>query len=184
MTTPPSVSRILVGSMALLSLGVAGCLMQASYSAMITTADGSTVEAPLGDTKMDVGDGTVTVNRFQYVPQLLPDKSKGMVMTFEAVFKEGVKPVSIIVEDITEAPILPVLNETKPKLTKDAHWVGVTTAKHADDVTFEWMLNLDNSVRVYRFTIDATDGKVHVLRVPVFVPGQMKYFVRSQLGVG
>ena len=184
MTTPQFLSRILAGSLAVLALGTGGCLMQASYSAMVTTADGTTVEAPLGDTKPSVGDGTVTVNRFQYVPQLLPDKSKGIVMTFEAVFDDGALPGSILVEDITEAPIFAVLNETHPKMVKSTHWIGVTTPKHLDDPTYEWMLNLENTVKVYRFTITTNDGKVHVLRVPVFVPSQMKYFVRTQIGAG
>jgi hypothetical protein len=184
MTTPQTPPLILAGALSLLSLGIGGCLMQANYSAMVTTADGATVEAPLGDSKLNVTDGTITVNRFQFVPQLLPDKSKGIVMTFEADFKDGALPSSIVVEDVSEAPILQVLYEAKPKMIKETHWIGVTTAKHLDDVTYEWMLNLDNTVRVYRFTITTADGKTHVLRVPVFVPGQMKYFIRTQLGVG
>jgi hypothetical protein len=184
MATPQFLPRILAGALAVLSLEAGGCLMQANYSAMVTTADGTTVEAPLGNTKLEVGDGTVTVNRFQYVPQLLPDKSKGIVMTFEVVFKDGVLPRSIIVEDITDAPILMVLNESHPRMVKDTHWIGVSTAKHIDDPTYGWMLNLENTVKVYRFTIATNEGKVHVLRVPVFVPSQMKYFVRAQIGTG
>jgi hypothetical protein len=179
--TPPSL-RFLAAAAASSLLLAAGCLMQPSFSAKISTADGQEIEAPLGQKNLDIGDGAVEVVRFQYTPFVFPDKTRGILMSFEADLKGGARPSSIVIVDVTEAPIIPIYASKAVPVLKDGHrWLAATEPDHITEARYHFLENLDNSVRVYRFTFTMADGSIHVLWVPIFVPGEMKGFMRKQM---
>ena len=181
MNNPPSIP--LAASLALASLCLAGCLMQASYEVSVTTADGVTLQVPLSRTfKVDAGDDAVKFFNFKFTPG-----SEGEVKTFGYAFAlkflGGHVPTQIVVEDDTEQPILQLFNDPAPKLNQSKVWVGRSKGFNPADEHINWVNTLDNGVRVYRFTITMTDGSVHIIRAPIFVPGEAKAMFRAELGL-
>jgi hypothetical protein len=98
--------------------------------------------------------------------------------------RNGAKPVAVAVDDVTDMPILSIITDNAPVLTKDNVWNNVSLPHHPVDEYAKWMLTLENSIRVYRFTVKMADGTTHVLWYPIFVPTNMKSFMRGQLGAG
>ncbi len=180
---PSLSSRCLPCLLAAVSLGAAGCLMQASFTGNVTTADGVKLDVPLTVAKQDVHDDAVSVKNFQFAPWKMED-GKGVAFAFQLKLVHGTKPLSVAVDDVTEAPILSLFTDKAPILSKDNLWSGVSPPHHAVDEYAKWMMTLENSIRVYRFTLKLEDGTTHVLWYPIFVPTNMKAFMRSQLGVG
>jgi hypothetical protein len=180
---PSAVSRILPGALAAVSLAMAGCLLQANYSASVTTADGVQIEVPLSRDPVVIDDGTVSVKRFQFAPLPL-DKGKGLGFAFMLGFKEGTRPVAIAVDDVSDTPILSVYTDNAPKLSNKNTWSGGSPPRAPADDLVKWLMTLENCVKVYRFTVKLADGTTHVLRYPIFAPAAMKAYMRAQLGVG
>ena len=170
---------------ALVALGLLGaCQMQPSVSVRIQAADGQTLDVPLSSAPEPVTDGVVTVKNLQFAPwDMGKDKPKAITFTFVVGFAEGSEPASILVEDFTEQPVITIFDDPKAHTVKDHLWGAVTRPYDPHDEHVKWILNLDNNVRVYRFTVKLRDGTTHVLLKPIFVPAQMKEFMRTQLGV-
>jgi len=176
------VSRSLPGVVAAVSVAVAGCLMQPSYSAKVTTADGALIEVPLSTGRMDIRDDEISVKVFQFLPWTI-EKDKGLAYAFQLEFKAGSKPVAVSVDDVSDTPILSIYTDNAPVLHKNNIWAGISPPHRATEDTVKWILNMDNTVKVYRFTVKLADGTTHVLRYPIFAPAYMKAFMRGQLGV-
>ncbi len=165
-------------------LAASGCQLQPSVSAKVTTADGEMIEVPLESGNAPVTDGIITVKNFQFAPwDMGPNKPKAITFTFVIGFKDGYEPASVLLEDFTEQPILQVFSDPKTHPTKNHLWGAVSTPYAPQDPHINWMLDLDNSIRLYRFTVKLRDGTTHVLLKPMFVPGQMKLFIRTELGI-
>ncbi|HEY4990171.1 MAG TPA: hypothetical protein VII09_10210 [Opitutaceae bacterium] len=174
---------VLVVFVALASLALSGCVMQPDVSATALTADGEKIEVPLTTQPVPVTDGTITIPLFRFAPwDMGKDKPKALVFNFIVEFKPGSVPTSILIEDFTEMPILQIYRDDKPKLLRNT-WGAVSATFAPQDEHVKWVLTLDNNVRVYRFTIKLTDGTTHVLLKPVFVPGNMKQYMRAELGL-
>jgi len=155
--------------------------MQANYSANITTADGVLIEVPLSREAVVVDDGVVSINRFQF-PVVPMGGGKGVAFGFEVHFKEGARPVSISIDDVSDAPIMGVFTDNAPVLGKNSTWHALSAPHDKADVLIKWMMTLDNTVQVYRFTVRLADGTTHVLRYPIFAPAPMKAYMRTQIG--
>ena len=159
--------------------------MQASYSVSVTTADGVTLEVPLS-AKFEVPqyaiDDFVEVKNFRFMP-LNVESVRTMAYEFALHFKRGCKPASIVVEDDTEDRIWSLYEDRAPKLLKGDFWIATTPGFNPNEERMNWLNTLDNGVRVLRFTVTLTDKSVHVLRLPIFVPGQAKAIFRSELGI-
>jgi hypothetical protein len=178
-------SRVLL-TVALLALLVGGssCLMQPSVSVRITVADGSSMDVPLTEVPPPVTDGVVTIRNFQFAPwDMGKDKPKAIVFSFAMAFAAGSAPESIRVDDFTEEPILEIFTDPHGRVGKDGLYGGISKPFAPDDEHVKWIMNLDNNVRVYRFTVKLKDGTTHVLLRPIFVPAPMKDFIRNQLGI-
>ncbi len=170
--------------LALLSAALCGCQISPSVSAKVTTAEGETIEVPLESGNTPVSDGVITVRLFQIGPwDMGPNKPKAVIFSFIVEFKEGADPKTVVVDDITEAPIMRIFADMKAHIVKDHIWGGVSTPYAPQDEHAKWLLNLDNSIRLYRFTVVLQDGTTHMVMKPMFFPGQMKSYVRTQLGV-
>ena len=176
-------ARSLAAASAALALVCGGCLMQASYSVKVTSADGVDMEVPLSmKWELNTGDDAVAVRNFRLVP-LIKDLDKAMGYFFELEFLKGARPVSIVVDDDSEAPILGLIVDKSPKLVRTNFWQAASPPYNPNDEHMTWVQTLDNSVRVFRFTVVLTDGTTHVLRMPFFVPGPTKQMFRAELGL-
>jgi hypothetical protein len=182
LATPRAATLGILGMLAAASIGAAGCLLQASFAAKVTTADGVEIEVPLSTAVTEISDGPVKIKNFRFMPMKM-EVGNGIVFAFQLNFEQGAKPASITVDDITDDPILNVYNDNAPVLTKGNNWNAVSHAHSPADEYAKWLMTLDNTVKVYRFTVKMADGTTRILRYPVFVPAQLKKFVRAQLGV-
>ena len=175
---------VLAGALAIALLGLAGCVLQQDVAARVTTVDGQVVDLPLTTLPTPVGDGVVTVQSLQIAPWDI-DKEKGkaktLAFTFVVQFAEGSKPAVITIEDVTEAPILPIFEDRAPKTVKNNLWGAVSSPIGPHDAHVNWLLTLDNSIRVYRFTVKLADGTTHVLYKAIFLSAPMKNYIRSIL---
>jgi hypothetical protein len=169
-------------ALAAASLGLSGCVVSPDVSARVTTADGQVVDLPLTSAPTPITDGVVTVQSIQIGPWEVKDgKAKTLAFTFVVQFQQGTAPAVITVEDVTEAPIIPIYEDRNAKIVKDNLWGAVSSPVGPHDAHVNWLLTLDNSIRVYRFTVKLTDGTKHVLLKPIFMSGGMKAYVRSVL---
>jgi hypothetical protein len=176
-------SRTLAAVLGGLTLAVSGCLLQADYSIKITTGDDVVMEVPVtAKTQINASDDAVKVVNFRFVP-LSKDLDKAMGYLFELQFLGGSRPSSILVDDVSEAPILSILEDKAPKMIKNDHWVGTSMPYNPADVHLAWVTTLDNGVRVFRFTVKLTDGTTHVLRLPILMPANTKGIFRYELGI-
>jgi hypothetical protein len=181
----PRLSRWTLASAALALLMLpAGCLMHPTWDATATTADGVVVDVPVGSFKVDVTDEVVEVVKLQFLPLTNKDGSKRLAVIFEVVFHGGAKPVSIVINDVTEAPILQVFGDYSPKVLANGHWTGATAPLNPTNNLLKFLTNIDNSIRIYRFIVKLTDGTSHVLNVPILVPGFYKEFMFKEAGGG
>jgi hypothetical protein len=177
--------------LALAALALASCSMQPDVAMAVTTADGVRLEVPLSAMPPPVADGVVSVNAIQFAPWDLDAQNKAKTVAFSFVigFKPGAEPTRIVIEDDTEQPILEIFHTDTPKTglqhskdpLKDSLWGGVSKPFAPSDEHVNWILNLDNNIRVYRVTVVLKDGTTHVLLKPVFVPANMKTFMRTRL---
>jgi hypothetical protein len=176
-------SRSLLGALALASIGLAGCVMQPEIAMSVTTADGQKLQVPLAGDPGPVSDGDVTVNTIQFAPwdMTADNKAKTLAFSFVVQFKPGAKPASIVIEDDTEEPILEIYRTNNPEIVKDNLWGGVSKPFAPSDEHVNWILTLDNNIRIYRVTVKLKDGTTHVILKPVFVPSAMKFYMRKHL---
>ncbi len=163
-------------------LGAPGCLMQPSFSAKTTTADGVVIEVPMSRTPLVIEDDEMKVNRVLFTPVKV-DKAFALAILFQVEFQKGLKPVLATVDDVSDEPILNVLTVKDPPLTDKNHWNAASPPHNPADEYAKWMLTLDTTIKVYRFTVKLSDGTTHVLYYPVYVPGMMKNVMRAQMGV-
>lgn len=182
MAIPPknTVPATLAAAALALLLGGAGCVMEQNYDARVTTADGETIDVPMAVHDVSVTDGVVKVLRLQYLPVALPDGTKRLQIGCEAVFLGGSRPASIVVTDVTEAPIMTVFDDRAPKMALGNHWVGLTAPLGPSDDLIRWMSDIDNSIRIYRCRFTLADGSTHLLTVPVIIPGVLKAVIRAR----
>jgi hypothetical protein len=176
-------SKALAVSLAALSLAASGCLMQPSYSIKVTTAEGIEMEVPLtAKVDINVSDDVIAVKNFRYVP-LSKGSEKALGYYFELQFKHGAKPVSVVIDDVSEAPILNLVTDTAPKLVRTDSWEGTSGPYNTADSHVTWLATLDNGVRVYRITAKLPDGTTDVLRLPILMPSNTKAIFRAELGI-
>ena len=135
-------------------LAASGCLLQPNVSVRITVADGTSMDVPFTSIPPPATDGVVTIKNFQFAPwDVGKDKPKSIAFTFVVGFAEGAEPASIVVEDFTEQPVLEIFSDMNAHVVKDHLWGSVSRPFAPQDEHVKWVLNLDNNVRVYRFTI-------------------------------
>ena len=175
---------VLAGALAAALLGLAGCVVRPDVSIRVTTADNKVVDLALTTAPVPVTDGVVTVQSLQVLPWEVDKavgKAKTLAFTFVVQFQAGSVPARISIEDVTEAPILPIYEDKDPKVLKGNLWGAASSPVNAHDEHINWLLTLDNSVRVYRFTVKLKDGSTHVVYKPIYLSAQMKNYIRSMI---
>jgi hypothetical protein len=182
--SPKSIVGSLLFAAAVILLGQTGCLMAPSISLSVTTADGEKLDVPLNSDAQPATDGTMTVKVFQFSPwQVAPDKPKEITFSVIVEFVPGSKLASISIDDVTEAPIENIYSDAHAHIVKNNVWGTVTRPYAPQDEHVNWILTVENSVRIYRFTAKLEDGTTHSVLKPLFVPSGVKDFMRTQLGL-
>jgi hypothetical protein len=175
--------RTLAVALAGITLAVSGCLLQATYSIKITTGDNVVMEVPVtASAQLHAADDAMTVVNFRFVP-LTKDQEKALGYFFDVEFLGDSRPASVTVDDVSELPILNILEDKAPKMVNKVHWFGTSKPYNPADEHLAWVGTLDNGVRVFRFTVKLTDGTTHVIRLPILMPGNTKMIFRSELGL-
>lgn len=175
--------RTLASALAGIALAFSGCSMQPDYSVKITTGDNVEMEVPITSSPvLNTGDEAVRVVDFRFVP-LSKDQVKAMGYLFDLKFLAGNRPTSVVVDDVSDQPILGVIDDPTPKLSNTDHWVGSSPPYNPADEHVNWVSLLDNGVRVFRFTVKLKDGTTHVFRLPLLMPANTKQMFRNQLGI-
>lgn len=97
-------------------------------------------------------------------------------------FKGGARPTRIKVEDVSEDPIVLVMEDASPHLDQGV-WEGKIIGLDSKDRRIGWVLSLEDSVRVLRFTVVLADGRTDTIEQAVSYPAVLKTMVRKVLGV-
>lgn len=164
--------------MALVGFGAAGCATsEYRYSKVVSGGERLTfrmVKGRMDDMKVDEFEGRS--------PIILPDKDqKKISYAFGIHVASSTPPKHVRVEDVSdEQPIL-LLDDANPQLVK-AYWRGQSAWYGVDAPEINWVTFLGESVRVYRFTITAADGRTVVLHQAMVVPAFQKAMMRALLG--
>lgn len=94
----------------------------------------------------------------------------------------GVAPKSVVIEDVTDAAPVLVVEDLSPQL-EGTQWRHIKGPLDGNAPELAWLGHLGDTMRVYRFTITKADGKKVVLHQGWMVPGWMKAAMRAALGL-
>ena len=107
-------------------------------------------------------------------------KTKTATYLFEFEVKHGAAPRSVKVEDISdEAPA--ILYQTDSISLDDGHWKTRTASFVPDQQNSRWLYQIENTIRVCRFTIVAADGRTEVLNEGCNYYAFVKDLIRQNL---
>lgn len=161
---------------------VAGCAApgMGGWSMHREIAGGQSVDIQFGKRGPVPGeDDAVRLNPVVFV---LDDKNPRLAAyKFSLVEKNGKVPDRITVEDVSDDKPVFWVNDGSPRLVDD-QWTFRTPFLQVTPVAFGWLNEIDNGVRVYRFTIYQSDGSKDVLYDASNYPASMKAFLRVHFG--
>ncbi len=97
-------------------------------------------------------------------------------------FKGTNVPKTVVMEDITDEAPLQLMNDQNATLNAAHTWRQTSTYRELSDPRFKWTQAIDNSVRVYRFTITLTDGRTLEYRQATMYGSYTKEALRKGMG--
>lgn len=160
-------------------LALAGCAT-GEYSMLVTVVGGEKVRVPLG--RAGVAPTEEDGIRIESAT-ILPTEDKKQVFldfAFSDARSRGLQKVTV--EDIADDATVLLVEDAKPELIK-GRWHAVTPSyASAAERPVKWLLQLDKSVRVYRFTLVFADGRKMTLNQGTIFPDGMKVTIRHMLG--
>lgn len=160
-------------------LGLAGCTSPGP-SARITVAGGQKVIVSMSTGKVEgsdneyfkVGSAAFLTNKTQ----------KQGTYVFSMLFNEGAVPQSIKIEDVSESKAQLIVDDMKPVLANRT-WHFICKPIGADDASMKWIHDIDDSFRVYLFSVTLTNGRVISIYHAVLYPSFLKAHLLRELGV-
>jgi hypothetical protein len=168
---------------ALLGGWVTGCAT-GDYAYVTTLATGERIQIPLTKGSPELASkGDITVQHAALVPSPnLGTEKKELQYLFAFQDKDTIPPKSVIVEDVTDDHIIKMVEDLAPKLVNQ-RWIGMSRMYGPDEDALSWIAHLDDSMRVYRFTITAADDSKIVLHQGWMAPSWAKAQMRRALGL-
>ena len=164
--------------LALAGLGLlAGCAT-GSYSINMPISGGQTVPLELTTTGMLHGendDFRIDAAVYQFDP-----KVKNGTYLFAFLVKKRGAPRSVKVDDVTDDEPKNLYQTDQIKV-QDGHWKQRTESFVPDQQNLKWIFEIENSIRVYRFTIVTADGRTDVLYEGCNYMGFVKELIRKSL---
>ena len=94
--------------------------------------------------------------------------------------KKGGIPRRVLVEDVTDDEPTLWVDDRSPIL-KNGHWEYACPAVAYEEKSLRWLREIDNSVRIYRFTVDQGDGPALVVYEAAIFPSVVKEFIKKQI---
>jgi len=125
--------------------------------------------------------GTLAIRNAALVPNVV-SKEKELQYLFSLNDTGTVPLKSIRVEDVSDEKTNLMLEDLDPKLDHGS-WVKVSRMYKGGERELSWVEHLDNSMRVFRFTVVKQDGTTTVLDQGWMVPGWAKVPMRAALGL-
>ena len=169
-------STLLCGSLVLL----AGCMMQPTVSMELTINGGEKYEVQFGNKGIvKTEDSIVRIDIAGLVVDAASQKSSNAAEIF---FKGKAAPKTIMMEDITDDHPVRLIYDDHPTLNANHAWKQTSSYKDLADERFTWLTVIDNSVRVYRFTVVTDDGESHEYRQATMYASYAKEAIRKAMG--
>lgn len=174
----PGRAAALLGLVALL----AGCAMPmtSSNTYLVPMTNGETLTMSYNSQGVvkQSADGVTVVQA-----DLMPAADKKTIhYAFEFAVKAGLAVREVTVQDMTDDPIQVLAHDTAPVLAKN-HWKFSTPPLDPKAHGLEWLIQLDETIRVFRFTVILGDGTKVVLDQPAVEPVVIKQLIRKMLGI-
>ncbi len=161
---------------------LAGCAvpMTSSNTFLVPMTNGETLTMSYnsqGVVKQSAGGVTVVQ------ADLMPSADKKRISyVFEFMVKGSLEVREVMVQDMTDDPIQVLAHDAAPVLAKN-HWKFTTPALDPKAHGMEWLIQLDETIRVFRFTVTLGDGTKVVLDQPAVEPVIIKQLIRKMLGI-
>jgi hypothetical protein len=76
---------------------------------------------------------------------------------------------------------LSLVDDQHPVLNKEGIWT--TTIGPIDADKIPWLIEIENSIRIFRFTIVTSDGRTLLLYQAASYPAAIKKYFREELGI-
>lgn len=159
---------------------LAGCHTGGGVTAILPISGGQTIEMEFnsrGPVNAGDGDYKVVVAGCRTNPKL-----KEIRYAFGFVATGGGQPRRVQIDDVTEPQAVFIMDDTKPILDQ-GRWRGETKPFPATDSRFDWLVQIVNSTRIFRFTITDSEGRDHVLYQGAFYPVFYKQAIARALGL-
>ena len=172
----PSLRPVSLFALALL----AGC-STGSLSLQIPIAGQQTVMIDFsGGNPVNAENGDVRVEKSNLI---LDSKTKQGSYVFAFLQKNRRdQPARVKVEDVTDDTAVTLVDDRTPRLA-DGHWQWKGEPMTFDATNAKWLFEIENSVRVYRFTIETANGNEWILYQAATYPAFVKTYLRQQLGL-
>ena len=98
------------------------------------------------------------------------------------IVKDGRAPRSIKVEDVTDDQPVTFVEDAQPRL-EGREWKCSSDLFSPDKDAVAWLLQDEDTIRIYRFTIVTAEGRADVLYEAHSYPMAEKASMRQQLGL-
>lgn len=160
-------------------LALTGCAT-GEYSMLVTVVGGEKVRVPLSRAGVvfTEEDGI----RIESATILPTEDKKQVFLDFAFSDSRARALQKVTVEDIADDASVVLVEDAKPELVK-GRWHAVTPSySSAAERPIKWLLQLDKSVRVYRFTLVFADGRKVTLNQGTIFPDGLKVTIRHMLG--
>jgi hypothetical protein len=127
-----------------------------------------------------VEDDHVRIRRALLVPHL-KEKYFAYEFSFQAKPGHAQPPRSVKIDDVTDDDILSYVDDEHPVLNQEGIWTTIKSP--IDPASLPWLIEIENSMRIFRFTIVMADGGTLVLYQGASYPAVIKKYFREELGI-
>jgi len=111
----------------------------------------------------------------------LKEKNFTYLFSFQAKHDHAQTPRSVKVDDVTDDVAVNLVDDPHPVLNKESVWAKQVGPIDPDRIP--WLAEIENSVRIFRFTIVTADGRTLVLYQGASEPAVVKKYLRQELGM-
>ena len=163
---------------ALLLVALAGCAT-GEYSLVIKVSGGEKVHVVLGrGGPVPTEEDGIRIESTTSAPDA---EKKNLIYTFEFSDAKSRGLQSVKVEDVSEETPYLLVEDAKPQLTNH-RWRGVSRPLGVGAGPIQWVMQLGNTTRVFRFTLVFADGKKAVLHQGSMYGDAVKAGIRQMFG--
>lgn len=174
----------LAAALAIVALGgFAGCANTGGdYTYVTTISTGERMKFPLRNGRPELAKVDTIRIRVTGLNRV-PGKEKVTAYEFGFEDTSGLPLKSVRVDDVSDKTEIPLLDDQAPELKNKLYWLGTTKPFDAESPEIYWLPYLDDTTRVFRFTVKRANGQEIVLYQAWYVPSFIKAGVRAALGL-